>query len=274
MNFEQKKFEEKGLKFDKERVLTYSHLSCPLDCRYCFVEDLNFNQEKNIAYLSTEQFELIENLPEEIKTIMLGCDTEFFQDKADALKTLERLIKTKIDISVITKLSLNEKFIEQLKKIHEKLKEQNNLLVFSVSLPCFESARIWEPGVPTPEKRIKTLKKVFERDIKTLVAIRPLLPTINEKELENIIDATKDFSYGYYSGPLYLKDLDLLENKEKVNLKIEQVQPHWMPDNNIFYKIEKEGQMELLRNMVDKHNKPFFEGAAEAIKYLKNYEES
>lgn len=43
MSFESGQFEEKGLKLDKDRVLTYSQLSCPFGCRYCFVDDLNFN---------------------------------------------------------------------------------------------------------------------------------------------------------------------------------------------------------------------------------------
>lgn len=56
------------------------------------------------------------------------------------------------------------------------------------------------------------------------------------------------------------------------DLKIEKLQPHWMPKGNIFYKIEKEGQMNLLKNILEKYNKPLFEGAAEGIKYLRTHE--
>lgn len=55
MKFEKSLFEEEGIKIDKDRVLTYSHLSCPLDCKYCFIDDLRFNQLKNVAYLTEKQ---------------------------------------------------------------------------------------------------------------------------------------------------------------------------------------------------------------------------
>lgn len=88
MDFDKNIFEKAGLKIDEDRVLTYSQLSCPLECKYCFVEDLNPDQKRNVAYLSEKQLELLKELPEEVKTIMLGCDTEFFQSKEDSLKIL------------------------------------------------------------------------------------------------------------------------------------------------------------------------------------------
>ena len=101
-----------------------------------------------------------------------------------------------------------------------------------------------------------------------------MLPTVPNEELEKIVDLTKDHCYGYYSGPLYLKNLEhsLINKKEIDSLKIEKLQPHWMPKDNIFHKIEKEGQMEFLEEKLKKVNKPLFEGAAEAIRYLKKYE--
>ena len=175
------------------------------------------------------------------------------------------------DISVITKLSLPQDFIQQLNGINNKLNQYGNFLAFSESITCIDSARMWEPKIPSPNKRIETLKDVYQQNIKTLVAVRPLLPTISNEELEKIVSLTKDYCYGYYSGPLYLKNLEhKLMDLNKQNLKIERLQPHWMPSGNIFYKIEKEGQLDMLKNILEKYNKPLFEGAADAIKYIKN----
>ncbi|MFH0814579.1 MAG: radical SAM protein [Candidatus Falkowbacteria bacterium] len=269
MKFEKSEFEEHGLKFDKDRVLTYSQLSCPLNCRYCFVDDLNFNQQRGVAYLSEKQFELIDRLPDEIKLIMLGCDTEFLQYKKEALAILERLAQKKRDISVITKLTLSKEYIRRLKEIAERVSEQGNILAFSVSILCTDSAGKWEPKVPNPEKRIETLRRAFDAGIKTLVALRPLLPTLSDEELEEVVAKTKDCCFGFYSGPLYLKSLEHPLLTDLSGLKIEKLQPHWMPQGNIFYRIEKSGQMELLKQILQRYNKPLFEGAAEGIKYLK-----
>ena len=246
-------------------------MSCPFDCEYCFIEDINPNQQRGVAYLSQKQFELIKQLPKEINLVMLGCDTEFFQSKQNSLEILEKLVVLNKDISVITKLSLPQDFIQQLNNIDNELNQHGNFLTFSESITCIDSAWMWEPKVPSSDKRIETLKDVHQQNIKTLVAIRPLLPTISNKELEMIVSLTKNYCYGYYSGPLYLKNLEhKLIDLNQQNLKIEKLQPHWMPSDNIFYKIEKEGQLDVLKNILEKHNKPLFEGAADAIKHIKN----
>lgn len=106
MSFENNEFEKAGLKIEGDRVLTYSKLSCPLDCTYCFVDDMNFNQERGVAYLSPKQYELLNQLPEEVRMIMLGCDTEFFQQKEEAMEILNILAEQNRDLSVVTKLPL------------------------------------------------------------------------------------------------------------------------------------------------------------------------
>lgn len=101
------------------------------------------------------------------------------------------------------------------------------------------------------------------------------MPTINDDELEQIIKLTKDYCYGYYSGPLYLKDVKnnpLINLGDMSKLKIERLQPHWMLKNNIFYKVEKDGQMQKLREIIENNGKVLFEGAAEATNILKIYE--
>jgi len=274
MNPETPNFESEGLKIDKDRVLTYSQLVCPLDCLYCFSSDLNFNQRQDVAYLSEKQLHLFKELPPDVKMIMLGCDTEFFQPQARALEILHQLAHLSKDISVVTKMSLTEEMIVALKDVNSRLREHNNFLSFSESLTSLYSARKWEPRVPEPTRRIETLKKVYGTGIKTFVALRPLLPTVPEEELKDLVSLTKDYCYGYYSGPLYLKSLDhsLIDLGVKSDLTIEKMQPHWMPGGNEFYRIEKSGQMDMLRSIVEENGKMLFEGAAEAMNYWRDYD--
>jgi DNA repair photolyase len=270
----EKKFEKEKLQIEKERVLIYSKLKCPFNCKYCFSEHITSGQEKNVSYLSEKQLNLLQKLPEKIKLIMLGCDTEFFQSKQDSLKTLEKLSNLGKDISVITKLFLPQDFIEKLKEINIKLNQRGNSFTFSESIACLNSAEEWEPKASRPQQRIETLKIAHAAGIKTLVAIRPLLPILSNQELETIVNLTKDYCNGYYSGPLYLKNLDhpIIKNVDSQDLIIENTQPPWMPKGNIFYKIEKRGQMEFLKTIINKNDKPFFEGAADAIQHLKTNE--
>jgi DNA repair photolyase len=267
------KFEKAGLVVEKDRVLSYSKLICPLDCEYCFTEDINGTQNNSAVYLSEEQFELLKDLPEEIKTIMIGCDTEFFINKNEALAILKRLSVLGKNISIITKLNLDADFIESLKIISDEMNERGNLIVFSVSIPCFESSYKWEPKVPKVEKRIDTLKRVADTGISSMVAIRPLIPNIKKSEIDEIVGSTNPYVFGYYSGPLYVKNFDsrLLSREELTELgcTFEEIEPYWMPRGNRFVKVENPELMKYLREQVKLSGKEFFEGAAQGMEFLR-----
>lgn len=275
-----KKFEKQGLKIDKERVLTYSKLSCPLECTYCFVDEMTQEQAKGVEYLNNEQLRLLKNLPEQVKLIMLGCDTEFFQNKKEALSILEILSSYGKDVSVITKIPLSDDYIESLSEINKKMKEKGNIFSFSISIPCFsdEMLQKYEPKVPSPSRRIETLSKIYKQGISTTVAIRPLLPDISDEELEEVIEKTKEYCFGYYSGPLYLQEQKIKLLLPKYQSKPEaEIQPHWMLEGNKYQALEKEGQMDLLKSYIKKSDRLFFEGAADSIDYLRKknlYEKS
>lgn len=275
-----KEFEDNGLKIDKERVLTYSHLSCPLECTYCFVDEMTQEQSKGVAYLSDKQMVLLQNLPEQVKLIMLGCDTEFFQNKKEALRILEQLSDFGKDISVITKLPLNAEYCTSLAEISRKMQTNGNIFSFSISLPCLSQTLLakYEPRVPDPERRIETLSMIFNHSIPTTVAIRPLLPDVSDAELLEIVEKTKQYCFGYYSGPLYLQEQKIkvllpgFESKPETS-----AQPHWMLSGNHYQTIERDGQMETLKGMIFKADRLFFEGAADSIDYLRKkklYEKS
>lgn len=267
------KFEQHGLVIEGDRILSYSKLICPLDCKYCFTENLNDAQNSNAVYFPEKQFELLKESSEEIKTIMLGCDTEFFLNKNEALATIKRLSSLNKDISVITKLSLDSEFIENLKLVSNEMNNHGNKIVFSVSIPCFESSSKWEPKVPKVENRINTLKNVSNAGIWSMVAIRPLIPNIDKLEIDKIVDLTNPYVFGYYSGPLYVKDFndELLSREELTELgcSFEEIEPHWMPKGNKFIKIENPNLMAYLQEKVRSFDKEFFEGAAQGIEFLR-----
>lgn len=277
MRVEESPFEKAGLKVDQERILAYSKLSCPFDCRYCFVDDLSEQQQEGVSYLSENQLDLLAKLPENISLIMLGCDTEFFQSKDDAISILKKLSGLGKELSIVTKMPLAEKYIEKLKQIDSNLRKSGNFLSLSISIPCLDSAKLWEPKAPNPQKRIQTLADAARQGLATFVAMRPLLPSISADELQTIVTATNEHCLGYYSGPLYLKsiDSDLIHPDIVDELKIEKTNPHWMPDGNTFYRIERPGQMDELRAIIEKQGKILSGGAAEAIRWQKHaYEKS
>lgn len=267
-----KKYDVAGLKIDRDRVLTYSQLSCPLECTYCFVNDMTTNQQKNVAYLTDKQMELLESLPDEVNLIMLGCDTEFFQNKQQAISILRKVSGFGKDISMITKIPVAESLLNEIEEIYKEMSAKGNILSVSISIPCLsaEMNQKYEPGVPSPERRIETVKLIASKNIPTMLAIRPLLPDVSEEELQEIVNLTKDHVLGYYSGPLYLNDDRISKLLPETVVEAEAKQPHWMLDGNTFKEILKEGQMEFLQRIVKDAGKEFFEGAAEGMEFIKS----
>ena len=60
-----------------------------MDCRYCFVSDVQSVHHSEDSYLSKKQLELAKELPQETDLMMLGCDTEFFVSKNNPLEILK-----------------------------------------------------------------------------------------------------------------------------------------------------------------------------------------
>lgn len=229
------------------------------------------NQEKDVAYLTESQIDLLRRLPEEVKLIMLGCDTEFFQNKNQAIKILRELSGFGRDISMVTKIPISEAMVSEIREIYSDMKAKNRILSISVSLPCISEPMLakYEPKVPASHRRIEALKNIAEAGIPAMVAIRPLLPDISDQELKSIIDLTKNYVVGYYSGPLYLNDDRIEKLLPKTVAAEEAKQPHWMLDGNTFKEVVKLGQMEILKSLVLASGKQFFEGAAEGMKFIR-----
>ena len=214
---------------------------------------------------------MLENLPSEIDLIMLGCDTEFFQNQREAISILKKVSKFGKDISMITKIPIAETLLDEISEVHMEVEGRGNILSVSVSITCIseEMLRKYEPGVPSPKRRIETIKQIAGRQIPTMLAIRPLLPDVSASELQEIVNLTKDYVLGYYSGPLYLNDDRIAKLLPQKVVDEEAKQPHWMLDGNLFKEILNPSQMDHLKKIVYDAGKQFFEGAAEGMEYIR-----
>ncbi|MEM5834687.1 MAG: radical SAM protein [Candidatus Aenigmatarchaeota archaeon] len=50
-----------------------------------------------------------------------------------------------------------------------------------------EIAKKLEPKAPSPEKRIKAVEKLVEKEIPTIVRVDPIIPFLNDREIEEIV---------------------------------------------------------------------------------------
>jgi DNA repair photolyase len=73
-------------------------------------------------------------------------------------------------------------------------------------------ARIMEPRASTPARRLEALQKLTEAGVPTTVMVAPVIPAINDAEMERILDSAaaigvKEAGYVLLRLPLEVRDL-------------------------------------------------------------------
>ncbi len=125
--------------------------------------------------------------------IALGINTDAYQPIERKLKLTRQLIEVMLEtqhpFSLITKNALVERDIDLLAALAEK-----NLVSvhFSVtSLDPHLSARL-EPRASAPHARLRAMRRLHDAGIPVGVMVAPVIPWINDAELEAVLEAARD----------------------------------------------------------------------------------
>lgn len=127
------------------------------------------------------------------KTIVIGANTDPYQPAESKLKItrsiLEVLNEYNHPVAIITKNSLIERDMDILSEMARK-----NLAKVAVTVTTLSTQLkiILEPRTTSPRARIKTIRKLTEHGIPVRVMAAPMIPMINDKELEKILSAASE----------------------------------------------------------------------------------
>ena len=147
------------------------------------------------------------------KTIALGTSTDPYQpierERRITRSILEVLARADHPVGIVTKSALVARDIDLLAPMAAK-----GLVKVAVSVTTLDSAlaRIMEPRAPTPQKRLDAIRALTEAGIPVTVLSAPLIPAINDHEVEAILGAARDAGAGEAGYvvlrlPLELRDL-------------------------------------------------------------------
>ncbi len=116
---------------------------------------------------------------------------------------LEELAKREgLSVSVITKSNRIVRDIDVLQKIAARSALSLNLTVTTLRPRL---ARLLEPRAPRPDLRLAAVKQLRDAGLCVGVSASPLLPGINDRELEAVAAAAKEAgAQWFYSGVLFL----------------------------------------------------------------------
>jgi DNA repair photolyase len=177
---------------------------CEHGCIYCFARPthsyLNLSPGLDFETKIVAKVNAVERLRAalsapgyEPQTLNLGSATDAYQPIERKLRitrgVIEVLAEFRHAFSVITKSSGIERDIDLLAPL-----ARDNLVAAYVSVTTLDAslARILEPRAATPERRIKTIERLAAAGIPVGVSVSPLIPFINEPELERILERARE----------------------------------------------------------------------------------
>ncbi|MEE8295654.1 MAG: PA0069 family radical SAM protein [Sphingomonadales bacterium] len=145
--------------------------------------------------------------------IAIGTNTDPYQPIERSRRVMQSILQVLSDfhhpLTIVTKSALILRDIEILKSL-----AQRNLVHVSLSVTSLDHklARRMEPRAATPKRRLAVLKTLSEAGIPTGVMVAPIIPTLNDHEIEDILIASKKAGvtsavFIFMRLPLEIKDL-------------------------------------------------------------------
>ena len=185
---------------------------CEHGCIYCFARpthaylDLSpgLDFETRIFYKSNVREQLLTELAGKryrVSPIAMGTNTDPYQPLERSLRVtrsvLEVALHTRHPVSIVTKGALVLRDLDLLSEL-----AAHGLAHVSVSLTTLDKPlkNRLEPRTASPNARLKMIAELHKAGVPTGVMFAPIIPYINDHEVETMVEAAKDAgaSWGAY----------------------------------------------------------------------------
>lgn len=197
---------------------------CEHGCIYCFARPTHANMGLSAGLDFESRLFAKPDAPELLarelaqpgyapRTIAIGTNTDPYQpiEKRYAImrRILEVLDEANHPVGIVTKSAL---ILRDLDIIARMARRKLVKVALSVTTLDAKLARIMEPRAATPMRRLETLRSLSVARIPTSVMIAPVIPALNDPEIERILDAAaaagaKQAGYILLRLPLEVRDL-------------------------------------------------------------------
>src|SRR3954462_10187955 len=197
---------------------------CEHGCVYCFARPthaylglspgLDFESKlfakPNAAELLERELSAQNYTP---RTIAIGTNTDPYQPIERQYQIMRRILEV-LDrfghpVGIVTKSALVLRDLDILSRMAER-----NLAKVALSVTTLDPklARVMEPRAATPARRLEALRQLSAAGVPTSVMVAPIIPAINDAEIERILDAAaalggKGAGYVLLRLPLEVRDL-------------------------------------------------------------------
>jgi DNA repair photolyase len=178
-----------------------AYRGCEHGCAYCFARPthaylghsagLDFERDIYVKVNAVEQLrrELADKRYKP-RAIAMGTNTDPYQPSERKHKLtrqiLQVLLETRHPTTITTKSALVVRDLDILQPMAELGLVRVGLSITSMDAKL---SRKMEPRASSPEKRLEALRLLSEAGVPTGVMVAPIIPAINDMELERIVDA-------------------------------------------------------------------------------------
>ncbi len=177
---------------------------CEHGCAYCYARPSHaylglspgLDFETRIAYKPDAAARLKEELARRgyaCQPIALGTNTDAYQPAERRLgitrSLLEVLARCRHPVSLVTKSALVERDLDILA---DMARSRLVHVLFSVTTLDGELARRLEPRAAAPWRRLAAMRRLHEAGVPVGVLVAPLIPALNDHELERVLAASRD----------------------------------------------------------------------------------
>jgi DNA repair photolyase len=147
------------------------------------------------------------------RPIAIGSNTDAYQPAERRLEVMRQILEVLRDfrhpVTIVTKSALIQRDIDILAQMAAL-----RLVCVAVSVTTLDRAlaRVMEPRAATPQRRLETIAALAKAGIPTSVMSAPMIPALNDAEMEDILAAAKEAgattaAYTMLRLPLELKAL-------------------------------------------------------------------
>jgi DNA repair photolyase len=147
------------------------------------------------------------------RTIAIGTNTDPYQPIEREYRVMRGILEVLEScghpVAIVTKSALVLRDLDILGRLAKR-----NLVKVALSVTTLDPrlARLMEPRAATPARRLETLRQLAAAGVPTAVMVAPVIPAINDSEIERILDTAaalgvKGAGYVLLRLPLEVRDI-------------------------------------------------------------------
>ncbi|MFP3920724.1 MAG: PA0069 family radical SAM protein [Dichotomicrobium sp.] len=178
-----------------------AYRGCEHGCIYCFARPthchlgysagIDFETKLTAKINAAELLEkALANPRYQVKPIMLGTNTDPYQpierERRITRAILEVLERARHPVGIVTKSALVTRDLDILAPMAEQ-----GLVNVAISVTTLDNrlSRVMEPRASAPMKRLEAIRALSEAGVPTRVMAAPMIPALNDAEMERIMQA-------------------------------------------------------------------------------------